>query len=49
LVRIAAAFTGATILLNVATLAWVVGFAAFVVAYGPLLASHRPAWKEARC
>lgn len=49
LARIAAAFTGEPILLHVAAVAWVTGFAGFVIAYGPLLAARRPAWKEARC
>lgn len=49
LARIAAAFTGEPILLHVAGVAWIAGFAGFVVAYGPLLAAHKPAWKEARC
>lgn len=49
LARIAAAFTGAPMLMHAAALAWVVGFAAFVVAYGRLLLVRRPAWTEARC
>jgi uncharacterized protein involved in response to NO len=49
LARIAAAFTGEPMLMHAAALAWVLGFAGFVVAYGPLLALRRPAWKEARC
>ena len=45
--RIVAAFTGATMLLQIAGLAWVAGFAGFVLVYGPLLAMRRPAWKDA--
>jgi len=44
LVRIAAASLGANDLLHVAAIAWVAGFAGFVLAYGPLLLMKQPAW-----
>lgn len=49
LARIAAAFTGEPMLMHMAGIAWVTGFAGFVLAYGPLLAARKPAWTEARC
>jgi uncharacterized protein involved in response to NO len=43
LLRIVAAFTGSTILLEYAGMAWIAGFSCFVLLYGSLLATHRPA------
>jgi len=48
LLRIAAAFTGEAMLLHAAGVAWILGFAGFVLAYGPLLVARKPAWQEAR-
>jgi uncharacterized protein involved in response to NO len=48
-VRIAAAFVGSIELLEFAGVAWIVGFAGFVLLYGPLLVMRKPAWAEARC
>jgi len=48
LLRIVAAFTGSMILLEYAGMAWIAGFACFVLLYGPLLAMHQPAWSRAR-
>ena len=39
--RIAAAFLGETVLLQIAGLAWALAFAGFVAAYGPLLIRSR--------
>jgi uncharacterized protein involved in response to NO len=47
--RICAAFHGSMILLEAAGTLWIVGFAGFSLAYAPLLAHRKPAWKEARC
>ena len=49
LLRIAAAFVPSTVLLEAAGLAWILGFALFVLLYAPLLALRKPAWAEARC
>jgi uncharacterized protein involved in response to NO len=49
LARIAAAFSGEPMLMHAAALAWVTGFAGYVLAYGPLLLMRKPAWTEARC
>lgn len=49
LMRIVAAFTGEPMLMHIAAIAWVTGFAGFVLTYGPLLATRKPAWTEARC
>jgi uncharacterized protein involved in response to NO len=52
LLFIVAAISGSTILLEYAGMAWIAGFACFVLLYGSLLATHRPAWAEtiaARC
>ncbi|HEX5509637.1 MAG TPA: NnrS family protein [Pseudolabrys sp.] len=43
--RIVAACTGSFVLLDLSGGAWIAGFAAFVVLYGPLLAMRKPAWK----
>jgi uncharacterized protein involved in response to NO len=43
LLRIAAAFAGSTIVLEYAGMAWIAGFSCFVLLYGPLLATHKPA------
>lgn len=48
-VRIVAAFTGSLALLEAAGVLWVAGFAVFVITFGPLLVTHKPAWAEARC
>ncbi|HET7849695.1 MAG TPA: NnrS family protein [Pseudolabrys sp.] len=44
--RIAAACTGSLLLIDLSGGAWIAGFAAFVVLYGPLLAMRKPAWKN---
>lgn len=49
LTRIAAAFTGEPMLMHLAAITWVTGFAGLVLAYGPLLVARRPAWQEGRC
>jgi uncharacterized protein involved in response to NO len=46
--RIVAAFAGSIILIEFAGVAWIAGFALFVLLYGPLLAMRRPAWKDAK-
>ncbi len=46
--RIVAAFNGDIVLLHLSAIAWVGAFGGFVVAYGPLLAGQKPAWKDAR-
>jgi uncharacterized protein involved in response to NO len=43
LLRIVAAFTGSTIVLEYAGMAWIAGFSCFVLLYGSLLATHKPA------
>jgi uncharacterized protein involved in response to NO len=48
-VRVVAACVGSTGLLEFAGLAWIGGFALFVLAYGPLLVATKPAWAEPRC
>ncbi len=47
--RITAAFTGSSALIDYAGGAWVAGFATFAVVYGRLLIMRKPAWAEARC
>jgi uncharacterized protein involved in response to NO len=49
LTRIAAAFTGSLMFIEIAGAAWVAGFACFVLLYGPLLILRKPAWADARC
>jgi len=49
LVRIIAAFDGSLELLELAGLAWIAGFTVFVLVYGPLLATRKPAWAKERC
>ncbi len=49
LLRIVAAFTGSVALLEYSGIAWIAGFACFVLFYGPLLVLRKPAWTEARC
>jgi uncharacterized protein involved in response to NO len=49
LARIVAAFVGSIELLEFAGLAWVIGFVLFVLVYGPLLVTRKPAWAETRC
>jgi uncharacterized protein involved in response to NO len=44
LLRIAAAFSGSIVLLECGGALWISGFAGFVIVYGPLLATHKPAW-----
>ena len=46
--RIAAALTGSISLINYAGLAWFACFALFVATYGPLLATRKPYWADAR-
>jgi uncharacterized protein involved in response to NO len=46
LLRIVAAFSGSTIVLEYAAMAGIAGFSCFVLLYGPLLAAHKPAWAE---
>ena len=41
--RIVAAFTGSADMLEFAGIAWIAGFALFVLVYGPLLIARRPA------
>jgi uncharacterized protein involved in response to NO len=48
LMRISAAFAGSIVLLELAGIAWIAGFALFVLVYGPLLAMQKPAWAESR-
>jgi uncharacterized protein involved in response to NO len=43
LLRIVASFTGSTIVLEYAGMAWIAGFSCFVLLYGSLLATHKPA------
>jgi uncharacterized protein involved in response to NO len=47
LLRIVAAFNGDIVLLHLAAFAWIAAFAGFVIAYGPRLAGHPPAWNDA--
>jgi uncharacterized protein involved in response to NO len=47
LLRIAAAFSGSIVLLECGGALWISGFAGFVIVYGPLLATHKPAWGKA--
>jgi uncharacterized protein involved in response to NO len=49
LLRIAAAFAGSMVLIETAGACWIAGFGLFLLAYGPLLAVHKPAWGSARC
>jgi uncharacterized protein involved in response to NO len=49
LTRIAAAFTGSLMFIEISGAAWVAGFACFVLLYGPLLVLRKPAWVDARC
>ena len=49
LLRIAAAITGSPGLLDAAGALWIAGFAGFVLLYGPLLVTRKPAWTETRC
>jgi uncharacterized protein involved in response to NO len=44
LARIAAAFVGSPVLVDVSGLAWVMAFGGFVVCFGPLLAGRPPVW-----
>ena len=44
--RIVAAFTGSITLVEIAGLAWIVGFGGFVLVYGPLLAAQKPSWER---
>jgi uncharacterized protein involved in response to NO len=46
--RIAAAFDGSVIMLELAGAAWVAAFACFVLFYGPLLVLRKPAWNAVR-
>lgn len=47
--RVVAAFTGSLALIETAGVAWIVGFALFVFAYGRLLLMRKPAWADTRC
>jgi uncharacterized protein involved in response to NO len=49
LARIVAAFTSSIELLEFSGFAWIVGFTIFVLVYGPLLATRKPAWGGAGC
>jgi uncharacterized protein involved in response to NO len=49
LMRIIAAFDGSFELLELAGLAWIAGFTVFVLVYGPLLATRKPAWAKEGC
>ena len=49
LMRIIAAFDGSLELLELAGLAWIAGFTVFVLVYGPLLATRKPAWAKEGC
>jgi uncharacterized protein involved in response to NO len=43
LLRIAAALSGSIVLLECGGALWIAGFAGFVIVYGPLLATRKPA------
>jgi uncharacterized protein involved in response to NO len=45
LLRIAGALTDETLLIDLAAGAWIAAFVGFVIAYGPLLVTRRPAWE----
>ncbi|RDV05859.1 NnrS family protein [Undibacter mobilis] len=47
--RVAAALSGHTAVLELAGLLWIGGFALFGATYGPILVRQRPAWAEVRC
>lgn len=47
--RIGAALSGNTAVLEFAGVLWIAGFVLFAASYGPTLARKRPAWAEARC
>ena len=49
LLRIVAAFSGSLELIELAGVAWIGGFALFVLVFGRLLIMRKPAWAEARC
>ncbi len=49
LARIIAAFNGSFELLELAGIAWIAGFTLFLLVYGPLLVTRKPAWAEERC
>ena len=49
LARIIAAFDGSFELLELAGIAWIAGFALFLLLYGPLLVARKPAWAGDRC
>jgi uncharacterized protein involved in response to NO len=49
LLRIVAALSGSMVLLEYAGMAWIAGFVCFLLLYGPLLATHQPAWAKERC
>ncbi|HXZ45291.1 MAG TPA: NnrS family protein [Pseudolabrys sp.] len=46
--RIIAAFIGSIGLIELVAVTWVAGFLGFVMLYGPLLATRKPAWSEMR-
>ncbi len=46
LARVAATFGGTMELMHVAAIAWVIAFAGFAVAYGPLLVRQPPVWSS---
>jgi uncharacterized protein involved in response to NO len=48
LLRLVAAFSGSMALVEYAGVAWITGFACFLLFYGPLLAARKPAWADAR-
>ena len=46
MLRIIAAFNGSTMLIELASAAWVAAFGGFALLYGPLLARKKPVWAE---
>ena len=49
ILRIIAAFTGSLNLIEGAAISWLLGFALFLLAYGPLLIVRKPAEEDVRC
>ncbi|MFN3657604.1 MAG: NnrS family protein [Pseudolabrys sp.] len=49
LLRIAGAFTGSMMLIQISGFLWIAGFITFLLLFGPLLAVRKPAWAESRC
>ena len=44
--RITAAFFSSLVLIEAAAVCWLLGFALFVIAFGPILVLRKPAWAE---